>query len=109
MKRIIYTLLLSFVCLPFFANGSEADSVRVYVPNSDNPTVVAGTEIIPIDSTKVKKKKAKKPKKDKKFDFIFAGAPSYSKTTSLMRAVCGSGEYRFDRRDTLIEKSNVSI
>ncbi len=48
-------------------------------------------------------------KRDKKFDFSIIGGPFYSNDTKVGLGLVASGLYRMDRRDTLLQPSNVSL
>lgn len=52
---------------------------------------------------------ANKPKNNKKFDFSVIGGPHYSSDVGLGLGLVGSGLYRMDRSDTIMQPSIVSF
>lgn len=98
IMKHIYTLILALMCAQANAAGPLlTDSLDV------NPNDIANLSVNPPTV------KQKKIKKEKPIEFFIAGAPTYSETTSLMITGCASGEYRWNRADTTIEKSNFTL
>ena len=95
----------------FFILGLLSSSLLTFA--QDDATTITTDSVAPKKLSffgKIAKRLSESNKpNEKKLDFLFLGAPSYSKTTGLMINLCGSGEYRWDRRDTLYQKSNFSL
>ena len=52
---------------------------------------------------------ANKNKNNKKFDFSVIGGPHYSSDVGFGLGLVGSGLYRMDRSDTIMQPSSVSV
>ncbi|MCF0160146.1 MAG: BamA/TamA family outer membrane protein [Bacteroidaceae bacterium] len=99
MKKAVLTSVILCAAVQAFAQVERKDTA-LYNPvhNTEHITAVQAPT-----TTEYREKK------EKPISFFFAGAPSYTKTTSLMLSICGSGEYRWDRDDYSIQRSNFTV
>lgn len=112
--RLIVLLLTSMICKSMMQAQSQDVAAESIASGCDAMIVADSVATAQSNQSFIQRiinyfADSNKKKENKKFDISFIGGPSYTNSTSLSIGIMGSGQYRMNGCEDMLQPSNVTV